>query len=353
MKVVTFLLFPLSAWASVIGDAGSACLSRNLEANSTLAIFDDAGGIVGDCVDDDEGASAISESSHEMESPAVLAKDKRIGSDMGEPQLIDGDRTEEILKHIADTRLYLKEKVMIEPQYEKVRDICVNKHASCTFWSVIGECEKNPAYMHINCAPVCCTCEQLHVETRCPLDPDAVDALYPGDLDKMFERIIMEPGLQRYEPIVVSRPSYAPGDGPNNATYNIGIWMIQFENALSHEEADRMIELGGIKGYERSKDVGQMQPDGTYQAHVNTGRTSTNAVSLLWSFFDTCTSGSSILTLFFQWCVDACYNDPVAQALMGRIEDITGIPEANSENLQLLRYEESQFYQTHNDVSEI
>ncbi len=38
---------------------------------------------------------------------------------------------------------------------------------------------------------------------------------------------------------------------------------------------------------------------------------------------------------------------------MGRIENITGIPETNSENLQLLRYEESQFYQTHNDVSRV
>ena len=34
---------------------------------------------------------------------------------------------------------------------------------------------------------------------------------------------------------------------------------------------------------------------------------------------------------------------------MQRIENITGIPEANSENLQLLRYEQSQFYQTHSD----
>jgi len=34
---------------------------------------------------------------------------------------------------------------------------------------------------------------------------------------------------------------------------------------------------------------------------------------------------------------------------MQRMEKITGIPEANAENLQLLRYENSQFYQTHND----
>jgi prolyl 4-hydroxylase len=34
---------------------------------------------------------------------------------------------------------------------------------------------------------------------------------------------------------------------------------------------------------------------------------------------------------------------------MDRIANITGIPEANSENLQMLRYEKNQMYATHND----
>ena len=111
------------------------------------------------------------------------------------------------------------------------------------------------------------------------MDPNAVDALEPGDLDKMFEKIVTDPAYQEFEPVVLSRPSYAPGDGPENATYNIGIWMVMFENAMSDEEAERMIELGGLKGYERSRDVGTKQLDGTYSAEVNSGRTSTNAVS--------------------------------------------------------------------------
>lgn len=281
MKIVAILVFPLFASAGIISDTMGACLSQNLGTADDEAILYDASEIAAGCFDNEDGTASISESSYEAESPAVLTNDEKIGADMGEPQIVDGSRTEDILMHIADTRRYMKEKVMVDSKYEKVRDICVNKHASCAFWSVVGECEKNPAYMHINCAPVCRTCEQLHVETRCPLDAHAVDALYPGDLDKMFERITTEPSFKQYEPIVLSRPSYAFGDGPNNTTYNIGIWMIQFESVLSHEEADRMIELGGIRGYERSKDVGEKQADGTYNAHVNTGRTSTNAVSLL------------------------------------------------------------------------
>jgi prolyl 4-hydroxylase len=48
-------------------------------------------------------------------------------------------------------------------------------------------------------------------------------------------------------------------------------------------------------------------------------------------------------------CVDQCYDDPLAQQVMQRISNITGIDETNSENLQLLRYEKGQYYQTHND----
>ena len=79
----------------------------------------------------------------------------------------------------------------------------------------------------------------LHVETRCPVDPNAVDALYPGDLDRLFERIVNSAEYAKYEPEVVSRPP----DGP---------WMIIFENMLNELECERVIELGTNRGYERS-----------------------------------------------------------------------------------------------------
>lgn len=113
--------------------------------------------------------------------------------------------------------------------------------------------------MHVNCGPVCNTCEQLHVETRCPLDPDAKDAFaQPGDLNAMFERIVTDPFYEQFQPKVLSRPDYAPGDSKENATYNLGLWMVLFENAMTGEEADRLIELGGLRGYERSSDVGKL-----------------------------------------------------------------------------------------------
>lgn len=83
-----------------------------------------------------------------------------------------------------------------------------------------------------------------------------------------------------------------------------------------------------MEGYERSADVGTKQEDGTYTAETETneGRTSMNA-----------------------WCTNECYGDSVAKEVIDRIATITGIPEENSEFLQLLRYEQGQFYQTHSD----
>lgn len=37
------------------------------------------------------------------------------------------------------------------------------------------------------------------------------------------------------------------------------------------------------------------------------------------------------------WCQNDCYKDPIAQAVMDRIVNLTGIPEVNSEYLQLLK----------------
>jgi prolyl 4-hydroxylase len=159
------------------------------------------------------------------------------------------------------------------------------------------------------------------------MDPDAVDALYPGTLTHMFEGILANPDFQKYEISVLSRPTLAPGDTEETADYFVGgPWVIMLDNALSSEEADRLIELGGIEGYERSADVGHQKADGTFTAETNSGRTSTNA-----------------------WCQHDCYKDPTARAVMDRVANITSIPEVNSEYLQMLQYEKSQFYQTHSD----
>ncbi len=140
---------------------------------------------------------------------------------------------------------------------------------------------------------------------------------------------ITDPEYQKYEPNILSRPELLPGDTLENATYLVGPWVITLENFVSPEEAQRFIDIGASVGYARSSDVGELKPDGTYDENVNEGRTSTNA-----------------------WCNETCAQDPIIKPVMDRIESLTQIPYNFTEDLQLLKYEPGQFYQTHHDYIE-
>jgi len=239
---------------------------------------------------------------------------------------MDLNTVKEIQVSLKNAKQYLETVIFPEKKYRRLKEECKNKHESCAFWATIGECQKNPGYMNVSCAPVCQSCEYLLIETRCPLDPNAIDAWNPGDLNKMFERITTKAEYAQFDPKVWSRPDLLPGDTEATANYQLGPWVITLENVVAQEEADRLIELGAKEGYERSADVGELKFDGTFDSYVNEGRTSTNA-----------------------WCQNVCYEDPKAIAVMERIQNLTGTPEPNSEYLQLLKYEVGQFYQTHHD----
>lgn len=183
--------------------------------------------------------------------------------------------------------------------------------------------------MERTCAPVCESCDQVTVETRCPIDPDAPNAWVPGDLEEMFINITTFPENQKYSPKIHSRPTMVEGDSISTIDYKIGPWVIVLENFITDEECDRLIELGMAAGYERSADVGKMKIDGTFEADLNDRRTSKNA-----------------------WCQNDCYDDPMAKSIIYRIGNLTGIPEENSESLQLLQYEVGQYYRTHHDYIE-
>ena len=79
-----------------------------------------------------------------------------------------------------------------------------------------------------------------------------------------------------------------------------------------------MIQAGTEIGYKRSFL--------SYENKASEGRTSANS-----------------------WCETSCRTDPLVASVVDRIAMLTQIPHNNSENLQLLRYEEGQFYKTHND----
>ncbi len=76
-----------------------------------------------------------------------------------------------------------------------------------------------------------------------------------------------------------------------------------------------------IEGYERSGDVGKVTVQGGNEYKISDTRTSTNA-----------------------WCFGVCYRNETALAVINRLSDLTGVPEQNSEYLQMLRYEPNQYY---------
>ena len=169
-------------------------------------------------------------------------------------------------------------------------------------------------------------------------------------MNKFFERVTTDPDYAKYNITVHSRPRRPDED----ESVKDGPWLITFDNFISNEEADRLIELGGVEGYKRSTDVGAIKPDGSYTGkasdllfilfHSNTSRLiSLLSQLLLEDVHSTRTSENS-------WCMEKCMADPIAQNVVNRIEQVTQIPQTNSESLQLLRYGEGQYYGVHHDL---
>lgn len=261
------------------------------------------------CPDQAEELAKILEEIQKMKK--VWTTDElEVAADMGEEQVLEnkafGVSVEDSLARITAAR----EHIQTTNLDRGLMNICKNQHAECTTWAVAGECKNNKKYMVTSCAPACMTCDKLLIENRCPIDPYAKPAWKPGSLNAMFEYLISEPVASKYPVTILSKDP----------------WVVTLDDVVSEEEALHLIELGSLKGYKRSEDVGAKKADGSYGSIVSTGRTSTNA-----------------------WCTSECYKDATALKVTDRLSELTMINEKNSEHLQLLRYEPGQFYEDHHD----
>jgi prolyl 4-hydroxylase len=209
----------------------------------------------------------------------------------------------------VDDYMYNQVYVDEDDKFKSVRADCVNQNELCLYWAAIGECEANPDFMTMQCAPSCLTCDKLSFEMRCPYDPnDPMAWSEPGDLNAMFTRIVTDPEFQQYQPTILSQP-----DSTQKGILN-GPWVVVLDNFLSQEECDTLIELGAVKGYERSQDVGARKFDGTFDGKESSGRTSTNA-----------------------WCTEECWEHATTQLVHDRMHHLIQVPPGNYEYLQLLR----------------
>jgi prolyl 4-hydroxylase len=221
-----------------------------------------------------------------------------------------------------------------DPEHNRINYKCRNVDNDCSRWAAQGECESNEEWMQVNCAPACQTCHLLDIRLKCPIEDDNEMIYQPGDLNALMERIVDNSDGKgtylKYNPKAISRPKLKADGTPAPGVEVDGPWIVQFENFVSQKEAETLIAAGAKKGYERSADVGEENPDGTHQESVNEGRTSENA-----------------------WCdEELCNEDPIIRPVIERISSITESSAHNSEHLQLLRYSEGQFYQQHHDYIE-
>ena len=187
-----------------------------------------------------------------------------------------GKDAEKTIEAVDKTVKYMQ-RVWRDEEFSRVRHKCRNQHEDCTFWASLGECEANPKYMQLNCAPACESCDQLDIRHRCPIEPDNVCIWKPGDLNTLFENIADDADgsgkYLKYNPKALSRPQ-VKRDGTPAGVEKDGPWIVLLENFLSEEEADRLVEIGQKQGYERSADVGKEKPDGSHEALVSESRKS-------------------------------------------------------------------------------
>jgi prolyl 4-hydroxylase len=103
------------------------------------------------------------------------------------------------------------------------------------------------------------------------------------------------------------------------------------DSDTADEECDRLIELGNAIGFDRSTEYASTSnADGSTDFVESKGRTSTNT-----------------------FCQEGCEDDPLVEGVIARMTQMTSIPYDNFEHLQLVKYEEGQFYNLHHDFSKV
>lgn len=200
-----------------------------------------------------------------------------------------------------------------------------------------------------NCPAACRNC-LVDINSLCPID-EGTNIFKPGDMNAMFERWLEEAGD--------NTSSYSKENLPTGGTLSIGKlnvimspyhdasnlpkdegedvttmpplpWVVTIDNFLNDSECDRLIELGEVMGYRRSKGYSKERNlDGSAIFKLSDGRTSHST-----------------------FCSEGCDDDPLVEGVIERMIKLTGIPYQNYESLQLVRYEDGQFYKQHHDLND-
>ena len=112
---------------------------------------------------------------------------------------------------------------------------------------------------------------KLDIDVRCPIDHEKLNETNvwkEGGLERMHRRFVEHPYYAQYGPEIISQPSNDTSDD------NCSLYVATFENFMSDEECDRLIEIAAEEGYEKSEtaDEDALEAGGNYKAVEFEGR---------------------------------------------------------------------------------
>ncbi len=199
------------------------------------------------------------------------------------------------------TRLLLLQGLLFASRGAAAKFTCADTHEACKVWAKAGECTGNPEYMQVECAVSCGTCERQRARGGAHHDCNEIgdDAHVEGDISQTMARLLATPELR---PRVLSRDP----------------WVLQMDTFISEEFAMEVRRVGGHH-FEQSL--------AGYGNGIVSSRTSSTS-----------------------WCnVPKCEDDEVMVRLKNKIVALLGpegapLPLVNTEHLQVLEYEEGEFY---------
>jgi len=279
---------------------------------------------------------------------------------------IDYSGIEEVEKAIAEnikaTLDYMTKRVLVEDQFKHLRRDCYNLDPKCSFYATEGWCdsEDDIRWMQEKCSPACQSCMTKEYWWECGATDDMEDAIEVGGIVSMFEKVI--DSYPRDQITVLSFPpsrkEFLESRHLNVAEIKPAVdwsthystfeewmekgkewvgdldhekpWVLTLDNFITDEEADFLVDQGHKLGFEQSTKVGELDDYDVESEHkgvVDEGRTSRNT-----------------------FCDDACYDHPITKRIMEKMSLLTGLPKANSESLQLLKYEVGEHYEEHHDT---
>ena len=117
-----------------------------------------------------------------------------------------------------------------------------------------------------------------------------------------------------------SHVTYAPSTlrHPPASDQGTGSWIVQYDNFTTPLEAKALIDMAHASGWARGS-------GGSTRAQR---ATRTNAVA---------------------WCQGSCLANPLVERVLRKMEQVTGVSRAYYEPMQLLRYNEGEFFRRHHD----